>query len=246
MNTETMAGLGSARGPGESLVSWLRAGPLPLTAWVDETFEPFLSPSALYCPLCKVMEGRTARYYSRAEWQDPRRVICVVHCAPLVRCAAPPKRLRTPRLGREVRLQLAHLARWVEEWISLSPCTLAGRLVSASHCLQDQIFLALTEGDEEADSLALADWRLWIEGWPLSSRSHGSSAPQLGRVYSQDDRLAIVATTWKMWACLVGVRPMLWPALPIDSQSFFRLRKALFDTWPLLAPRLPLILTPRP
>lgn len=244
MNLEIMAGLGSCRGSGESLASWLRAGPLPLSAWTDETVDHYTSPLFLCCPCCQVRSGRSVRYYSRSEWRDPRRVVCATHCVPLVRAIFPPERLRVPQLEQEVQLQLEQLARWIEEWISLSPSTVVGRSIFASHCLQDQVFLALTERDGEAQSFAVACWRLWLEGWPLPSHPHGNPAPHLGVVYSQADRLALVATTWKVWACLVGTQSRLWPALPIDSQSFFRLQSALLEAWPCLVARLPLVVTP--
>lgn len=245
MNLEVMAGLGSCRAPGESLASWLRAGPLPLTAWTEEAADHYTS-HLLYCPCCRAKDGRRIRYYSRAEWQDSRRVICTTHFVPLVRATAPPKHVGLPQLGPEVQFQLTQLAQWIERWILRSPATIVGRSIFVSHCLQDQVLRALTEQDDNAQSFAIACWRLWLEGWPLPSHPHGNPAPQVGQVSSQTDRLALIAATWKVWGCLVGTLPRLWPALPIDSQSLSRLQGALLETWPCFVNRLPLVLTPAP
>lgn len=244
MNLEIMAGLGAHRAPGESLASWLRAGPLPLVAWTGEPVDRRASHLFLYCPCCRVKRSCRARYYSRAEWQDPRRVVCATHCVPLVRCAVPPKHIEVPRLGREVKFQLEQLARWIEVWILLSPATFVGRPIFASHCLQDQILRALTEQEERAQTFSIACWRLWLEGWPLPSHPRGNPAFLVGEMKSQADRLALVATTWKVWACLVGTQTALWPALPIDPKSLLRLQRALVKTWSYIAHRLPIVLTP--
>lgn len=239
-----MAGLGSRRAPGESLASWLRAGPLPLATWSSDTVERYTNHLSLYCPSCRVKDGRKSRYYSRAEWQDPRRVVCATHFLPLVQVSRPPKHIGMPRLGREIRLQLEQLAQWIEAWILLSPATIVGRQIFVSHCLHDQLLRALSEQDEKAQSFAIACWQLWLDGWPLPSHPHGMPASQVGEVNSQTDRLALVVTIWKVWGCLLGKASRLWPALPVDSQSLSRLQGALFETWPRFAARLPLVLTP--
>lgn len=236
-----MAGLGAEAGSGESLFSWLAAGPLAVSAWTGE--EPDVQPaySFNYCPRCIVREGNRRRWYSRDEWYDPRRVLCRFHNIPLVRAISPPRRLSTPPLGREMQLQARCLSNWIEEWIFSSPSTIAGRLIFSSECLQDQILLALTEREGAAWSLALAHWRLWLEGWPLPSSPHAKHSHQLGLVPSQTDRLAIVATAWKVWSCLTGVENNVWPALPIDCNALYDLQGKLQKTWPHLVARLPAV-----
>jgi hypothetical protein len=242
MSLESMAGLGACRGTGESLASWLRAGPLPLTAWTSGAIDCCAHSLSMYCPGCVVGEKSVRRHYSRAEWLDPRRVICNIHNIPLIQALAPPKHLTTPNVGCGVQSELLCLVQWIEEWISLSPCTLAGRLILSPNCLQDQILRSLTLEDEAGCTLALSDWRLWLEGWPVPAHPHGGSSYQVGSMSSQTDRLAIVATTWKVWTLLVGGRSCLWPALPISYQAFCHLKGILHEIWPRSASRLPLAL----
>jgi hypothetical protein len=239
-----MAGLGFRRGNGESLLSWLRAGPLPLSSWTDKESNHDSNHVFNYCPGCVVREHGRRRYYSRAEWRDPRRAICSIHNFPLLRASGPPERLRMPRQTQGTRLQLRCLSRWVEGWISLSPSNVAGRLMFSSTRLQDQVLLLLTEGEGAVRSFALANWRLWLEGWPLPSHPHGSPYCQLSLMPSQTDRLAILAATWRIWVGLLDTGENSWPALPIDAEAFCHFRSTLHETWPHLDRRLPFVIAP--
>jgi hypothetical protein len=244
MSLELMAGLGFRRGNGESLLSWLRAGPLPLSSWIDKESRHDLNYEFNYCPGCVVREQNRRRYYSQTEWRDPRRAICAVHSFPLLRASAPPKRLTMPHQTPGTRLQLRCLNRWVETWISSSPGSVANRLMLSSTCLQDQVLLLLTEGEGAVRSLALANWRLWLEGWPLPSHPHGTPCYQLSLMPSQTDRLAILAATWRIWGALLRADWGSWPALPMDAEAFCRFQSALHKTWPHLESRLPFVLVP--
>jgi hypothetical protein len=236
-----MAGLGSSRGSGESLTSWLRAGPLPVSVWERGVRDLKPNISLSYCPRCVLRTEGRRHYYSKVEWIDPRRVVCDIHDTPLVRAISSPTCLRFPHFEYHTRARLHTLGRWIEEWISQSPSTITGILIFSPHCLQDQIFLALTDGDT-AQSFALANWRLWLEGWPLSSHSHGYPMRQLRLVPSQADRLALVAEVWRVWSILAGMDQSAWPALQIAPEAFSRLAQRLKRNWPHLAGRLPFAL----
>jgi hypothetical protein len=243
MSLEMMAALGAQAGEGESFFSWLTAGPLGWSAWTGEERRSKTNHCAInYCSRCIVRKGNGRRWYSRDQWRDPRRVLCRVHNLPLVRAVSAPQRLSTPRLERDMKLQLRCMSNWIEEWISSSPSTIAGRLMFPPDSLQDQILLALTEREGAAQLLALAQWRLWLEGWPLPSGPQAMHFHQLGLMPSQTDRLAVVATTWKVWCCLTGVENSTWSALPIGCDAIYSLKSKLQKNWPDTVVRLPSVL----
>ena len=144
----------------------------------------------------------------------------------------------------EASASLLGPGRWMEVWMSLSPNNAAGSVMLSSACLHDQVLLLLTEGEGAVRSFALANWRLWLEGWPLPSHPHGSPCHQLSLMPSQTDRLAILAATWRIWCALVGAGHGSWPALPMDAEAFRHFQSTIRETWPHLDSRLPFVLVP--
>jgi len=233
MNALELAGLGCCRGEGESLSSWLRAGPLGPLA--ESCLEPPAKPQAasreglLYCPACRVEESGRRRWYSRSEWEDPSCVICSVHAVPLLRCDAPPTCLRGRRWPEAWRAEFRALDRW-----------LRGRSGFASHAeggadppVAAVLRAILARTDPRVPysrALAEAQWRLWVEGWPVPA---GPMFPVQRHTMPvrQPDRLALMAATHRVCLGLQGAEPR-WPPLPVRLRTLAWLRTRLHQLEP--------------
>lgn len=237
MNSLEFAGLGCCRGAGESLSSWLRAGPLGSNA-VASLDSPAptrgaLREGELYCPACRLEELGRRRWYSRIEWKDPRCVICSVHAVPLVQCDAPPTRLRGRLWPQALRIEFRALNLWTRGW-SESVSSREGDRANQPEVAVLRAILARTDPRlPYSRALAEGQWRLWVEGWPVPA---GPLYPAQRRAMParQSDRLAVWATTHRVCLGLqTGVAPN-WPPLHIRSRTLARLRGHLHPlnaTW---------------
>lgn len=250
MSLKSMAGLGNRPGCGESLTSWLRAGPLSAEAWTNDLKDigaPVLR-DAVYCPKCYLSERGRKRWYTKAEWIDPRQVICSEHGLPLIRCAGSVARLRSPELSQAFHGEARSLSGWVAAWQQRSPCTPGGWLVSQDDCLEDQILSAFA-GQAYGQKVSiqafwLSHWRLRLEGWPLPSAPHACPTFQMGLIAHQMDRLALVGTVQRISSCLLSEKEGAWPPLLIDRTGFSSLRAAMLISWPHLVGRLSRVFIP--
>ena len=200
----------------------------------------------LYCPGCKVGQGRQVRWYSRSAWLDPRQVLCAAHGLPLLRWNEQSKTMRACRTSRALRQRFAQMNRWLSVWIHTSPCLPEGRLGFSRTCLEDAILGVLTrDGRHGAPSRAvsLGQWRLWTEDWPTSPRPRGLSSFQLRNMARQVDLLALVGTVWRVCAVLTGNESATWPPLPISERLHFALQRHLQQSWPGLLPRVQQVFT---
>jgi hypothetical protein len=235
MSTLEFAGLGCRRGAGESLFSWLRAGPLGVNAVGSHesaaTLFGALSEAVLYCPACRVEESGRRRWYSRSEWRDPNCVICSVHDVPLVRCDAPPARLRGRRWPRALRSEFRALNRWTQGWSE------SASRKESNHANQPEVavlraILARTDPRmPHSRALAEGQWRLWVEGWPLPA---GPLFPLRRQTMPtrQPDRLAAIETTHRVCLCLQsGVEPN-WPPLVVRRRTLTWLHGRLHQLRP--------------
>ncbi len=245
-----MAGLGVRHGQGESLTSWLKAGPLGAEPWVSNPgrIGGLVLQDAAYCAKCCFSEHGRKRWYTKTEWIDPRYVICSEHGLPLVRCSRSLTRLRTPVLSQAFRSEAKCISNWVDAWKQRSPCTPGGWLICQDDCLEDQILLAFS-GQAYAPKASiqafwLSHWRLRAEGWPLPLAPHTCPAFQVGLIARQADRLALVGAVQRVWSYLVFEKEHAWPPLLIERTSFFRLQETLRSSWPHLMDRLPLVFIP--
>lgn len=243
-----MAGLGVRPGRGESLTSWLIAGPVGAGLWVSNRRNigvPVLRDAA-YCPKCYLVEQGRKRWYTKTQWADPRQVICVEHGLPLIRCARQLVRLRAPVPSQVFRSKVNCLGDWIGAWRRRSPCTPGGWLLCRGDCLEDQILWALTgqmwASEASTQAFWLSHWRLRIDGWPLPTAPHSSPAFQIGLITHQTDRLALVGTVQWAWSHLNSEKESNWPPLRIERTSFEHLQAALRNSWPHLTGRLPLVL----
>lgn len=233
-----MAALGAPRAPDETLSSWLGAGPIRMSVWLPRRSSP--ETYAAYCPACFMRSNRGKRWYSRSGWGDPRCVVCAVHGLPLIRCAAPPVRLRSPFLAPGLRRELHILGRWITDWKLKSPAS-AGGILFCSPCMEDQVLRALAPDHPSSlsvESFWLSHWRLRMEGWPLPPSPHGRLSYQLSLMPAQSDRLALIATVQHICAGLLGERRYRWPPLTIDEDSFCRFHDVLTQRWPHCGSRL--------
>lgn len=227
MNLYQLAGLGTKPGTGESLSSWLSAGPLPASLvgrlCQDDNRKEYRS----FCPRCMVSEKGQRRWYTRSDWDDPRHVVCSAHGLPLVRATRTPEREWAIPLKQQVYSQLRRLGEWVPTWVGRSPMQHRGQLALRSACLEDLILYAITRSGHgyavPAAGVNIAQWLLWQEGWPVAARPTGSADYQLQRLERSGDRLAVVASVWRLRSYLIGDEIIKWPPIPIEPDAYRRL-----------------------
>lgn len=249
MSLEIMAGLAATRGSEESLCSWLDAGPLELTSWLqwrgDRPTDRLLRR---YCPRCFVEDAGRRRWYSRRQWVDPRVVICREHGLPLMVCARDPCRLRAPQLSSALRQRAVSIVEWSRRWCRVSPCSPAGWLIRRENCLEDLILSALAGYGAElacsVEAYLTGHWRLHIEGWPIGHAPHANGTFQLRGLSCQGDRFTLVALVYQAWVCLAGLQRAEWPALRLETKNYDYLCRGVVHGWPALEDRLPLIAAP--
>lgn len=226
MNTEGWAALGCRRGPGESLASWLRAGPLGTQAVEQFTATPSIGGD-LYCPACRLDEAGGRRWYTREEWPVDG-VVCTTHALPLLRLDVPPIRLRGRRWPSLLRAEFRALGEWTRQGCGGQ----VGRAITHAVCARSDPQMAYSRAWAEAQ------WRLWVSGWPIpvSPRPfQGRLAPRL-----QSDRLALTAITHRVWATLENGQGTGWPPLPIRPRVLVWLKGRLVRIRPALHSRLAL------
>lgn len=205
MNAEHWAALGSRRGSGESLSSWLRAGPLGTQAF-NAPAELESVGGQLYCPACRVDEGGRRRWYTREDWPADG-IVCMTHALPLLRCDTPPRRLRGRRWSPVLRDAFRALGMWAKEYQASD----VGRAIVRTICARSDPRAAYSRAWAEAQ------WHLWATEWPVPATPRfprcGPLVPLL-----QVDRLALMAITHRVHLALGGKRDVDWPPLPIRTR----------------------------
>lgn len=204
MKAEYWAALGSRRGAGESLASWLRAGPLGTQA-VDAPIASEPEVPQLYCPACRVEEAGRRRWYTREEWSTDG-VVCTTHALPLLRCDEPPTRLRSRRWAPTLREEFRTLG----EWIQQGSAGELGRVIVRAICSRSDPRVAYSRAWAEAQ------WHLWAIEWPVPAapRPRLLASGNLVAVH-QRDRFALSVIAYQLYLALETGQDTLWPALPI-------------------------------
>ncbi len=214
MNAESMAALGCRRGVGESLASWLRAGPLGPQA-VKFSACPTPIDGALYCPACRLEEAGRRRWYTREDWPS-QSVVCTTHALPLVRCEAPPTRLCGRRWSPILRAEFRALGTWMQQGSGGEVGCAIARAVSARTDPKVAFSRAWAE----------AQWHLWATGWPVPDAPRLPSRGSLSPLF-QFDRLALMAIVHHVYIALEGGQGTMWPALHLRSRVFLWLEKRI-------------------
>lgn len=231
MTPEEIAALGARRGEGESLRSWLQAGPWGQRVWMHFDALPGnrdRMAEEAYCPECRVFEQGRWRWYSRSAWDDPRQVVCPVHGLPLVRARHSPMRPWTIGYTPPAPAQLPALTHWLSRWIQHSPLRPDGRLAVRAKGLEDHLLWALTRRLTCSATVPamLMQWRLWTEGWPVPAQPHAVDY-QVGRLQYQTDRLAVIASVCQLHRQLLGHERVDWPALIVTPEAYRRIERCL-------------------
>jgi hypothetical protein len=205
MNAVYWAALGSRRGAGESVASWLRASPLGAQAF-DALAASEPVGGQLYCPACRMDEAGRRRWYTREDWPADG-VVCTAHALPLLRCDAPPARLRGRRWSPILRDEFRALGAWNQQ----GNVGDLDRAIVRAICARSDPRVAYSRAWAEAQ------WHLWATGWPVPAGprlpSRGSLAPLF-----QFDRLALMAIAHRVHVSLDTGQGTGWPALPIRSR----------------------------
>ena len=210
------AALGARRGEGESLASWLAAGPLGSHAFDAAGIPRPVSPFA-FCPACRLVEGVQKRLYSRRRWRKAPSVACAVHGIPLVYGDAPPLRLRVS-IDQAMRARLRVLAHWTTTWRVGLGGTGAG--------VESDLLWAITRRTDPrapfSEAWATGQWRCWADDWPVRPSPRQPARFSWDAVTQPGDRLALVATIFRLvhedseqanaWSPL-PVRPRVWATL---------------------------------
>lgn len=237
MKALELAGLGATGGTGESLVSWLCAGPLGASALELAGLGPITvngdgrQKGRLFCPACRLDEPSRRRWYSRAEWEDPHCVICSAHAIPLVWCATTPARLRGRRWPVELRAEFHAINQWTRKWSDSGLCRRTGGVGRPELAVLRAILAPTDPRIPYSRAFAEAQWHLWLEGWPVPS---GPLFPARRRALParQPDRLAVMAITHRVCLGLQTGRAPNWPPLPIRPRTLARLRACLHQLHP--------------
>jgi hypothetical protein len=245
MNLELVASLGATRAPGESLRSWLRAGPLELSAWSElESGGPRMEP---YCPRCYMRADGGKRWYTKAAWADRRVVVCIEHGLPLFESNGRISRLMTPALSKSRRLQSLELSDWIARWCVDSPCTPSGRQIFRTRCLQDQLLAAITglqAGQPSIEAFNVGCWLLSLDGWLMSGLPRDVPRFQVASMTRQIDRFALVCLIWRLERRLVVGDDATWRSLALEEGCYQLLRESLRQNWPYLEARLETVAHP--
>lgn len=232
MNALELAGLGSAHGEGESLASWLCAGPLGAHALELAGLAPVADSEdgrqngRLFCPACRLNESGRRRWYSRSEWEDPHCVICSVHAVPLVWCEAPPARLRGRRWPVDMRAEFRALSQWTRKWSKFDLCRRAGRVDRPELAVMQAILARTDPRTPYSRAFAEAQWHLSVEGWPVPWGPQFPVRPRALPV-RQPDRLALMAITRRVCVGLETGRAPRWLPLCIRPRTLARLEANL-------------------
>lgn len=230
---------------GESLHSWLDAGPLGIEAWISL---PERSWSGLFCPRCHSSADGSRRWYSKEIWLDPRQVICEKHGLPLLRRSGPIARLRSPPFLCAFRSHALALAPFIENWRRMSPCSPAGRLIFRPACLEDQVLATLTGflfGVEPSiEAFYTGYWLTHLEGWPMPPAPHSQPRYQLGSMAHQPDRLALVNLVAMITRLLSGFAIDGFQAVAVNPEAYRSLQATLRSRWPDLEKNLAFAVRP--
>jgi len=241
MRLEEIAALGTCRGAGESLASWLRAGPLGSRALsyfpelrnvkIDSEDEV---ASCTICPSCSTSKRDHRRLYARSEWNDPRVVVCIEHARPLQHIR--PALLSTTPPRKHPVPEFRNFANWIRRWQAQSPCSSARRLTVSESCLEDVLLDAVTR-DKTAAAASTWQWRLWMAGWPLSPSARSKPQFQLADMRWLPDRLALVGTIWRLCQLLRGETLLPWPPVRLAEEVYASLEDTIWRCWPSVVAR---------
>lgn len=214
MNAKSMAALGCRRGIGESLSSWLRAGPLGLqTAKLSACPTPI--DGALYCPACRLEEAGRRRWYTREDWPS-QGVVCTTHALPLLRFETPPVRLYGRRWSASLRAEFRALGVWTQQGSGGE----IGRAIIRALCARTDPQVAYSRAWAEAQ------WHLWLTGWPVPDAPRLPSRGPLSPLF-QFDRLALMAIAHRVYIAREGEQGTMWPVLHIRPRVFCWLEKRI-------------------
>jgi len=246
MKLEEIAALGTYREAGESLASWLRAGPLgsavlsyfPECRSVEIDNEDIVA-SCTICPSCSTSRGRYRRLYVRSAWSDPRVVVCTEHARPLQ--LVRPALLGVQASRRAPLPEFRDLARWITRWQTLSPCISARRLTTSRSCLEDVVLDVVTK-DQAGTIASTWQWRLWVDGWPVPSSPRAPPQFQLADMPRLADRLALVGTVWRICQLLRGEFVPHWPPIRLEEVAYAQMENCIQRFEPSLVARLSLVL----
>lgn len=225
MNAVYWAALGSRRGAGESLASWLRAGPLDVQAFYAPAASE-LECAHLYCPACRVDEAGRRRWYTREDWPADG-VVCTTHALPLLRCDSPPTRLRSRRWSPILRDEFRELGAWTRQ----GDVGDVGRAIVRAICARSDPRVAYSRAWAEAQ------WHLWATDWPVPIAPRLPSCGSLVPMF-QFDRLALMAIAHRVYAALDSEQGTGWPALPIRMRVLRWLECRVGQVHPCWRPRV--------
>lgn len=240
MNVLEIAGLGCTRGEGESLLSWVSAGPLGATGAKALGLPPAADCKGgrLFCPACRLETSGQRRWYSRDAWDSPGCVVCIKHALPLVRSDDPPTRLRSRRWPPGFRVEFRALGHWTQVWVRQDMT----RRISHGQSVEMAVVHALLARTDPrvpfSTALACGQWELWLEGWPVSSSPRFASTFQ-GWPLHQSDRLALMAIAYRICSGLERRTPPVWMPLLVRSRTLAVLRATVGRLRPGWGPALP-------
>ena len=206
MSSEEWAALGCCRGHGESLGSWLRAGPLGAQGLSGLASSPPANGD-LYCPACHLDEAGRRRWYTREDWSR-QSVVCATHALPLLRCEAPPATLRSRRWPVALREEFRALASWTQQGGGGE----IGRAITRAVSARSDPRVAYSRAWAEAQ------WQLWARGWPVPAAPRPVDRGGVLAPWHQVDRLALLAITYRVSLARETGQSPGWRTLPIRAR----------------------------
>lgn len=225
MNPEVWAALGCRRAAGESLVSWLRAGPLG-DQGLSRLASSLPAGGDLYCPACYMDEDGQRRWYTRESW-TAQEVVCGTHAMPLLRCERPPPRLRGRRWPSALREEYRAIAVWTQQ----------GGGGEIGHAIARAVSARSDPRVAYSRAWAEAQWHLWAGGWPVP---YAPRLPLQGPLTPtfQFDRLALMAIARRVHVALETGEGTGWTALPVRARVMGWLIERIGRAHPILLGRL--------
>jgi hypothetical protein len=214
---EQLAPLGPRRARGESLRSWLAAGPLRCAA---SAVLPALDRPLLYCPCCWLREGNARRWFTRLSWEDARAVVCSMHGQPLRSIASAPARLAPLAIKRPIREELKAIAVACEQWSRASACVVRPRPRTREDLVLRALVARTWLGHAYSAAWSLGQWRLWSEGWPVPPCVRSKASMKDWMQARQGDRLGLMCTAIHIASSLERPRAPAWPGLPLRPPVF--------------------------
>ena len=202
--------LGACRAPGESLASWLTAGPLGDGVFASAGLPAPIGPFP-YCSSCRFRCDGGLRHYTRATWRNPWVVTCEVHGLPLTWSEVPP-----------LRIAWAAGAGWRAEFRSLARWSASQRDSKERGSIARDLLWALTRRSDPRLPFSLtwsnAHWQRWAEGWPVHTAPRQPLHFSWSALLQPGDRLALAGSVWRLTRELQG-EVRAWPALALRERT---------------------------